>query len=111
MKRRDYIISTLVQSGFRVSMKGFNQFCSCIELYLDDNTATIESIYCKVATAFSCSTSSVEKNLRRLFCSSDACKAISRMYNIKYNDSGNKQILVMFANYIELNRAHYAEIG
>ena len=72
MERRDFIVIMLVKVGFRTSLKGFDQFCMCLELYADDPTRTIGSIYKHVALNCNCTVSSVEKNLRRLFVSSDA---------------------------------------
>lgn len=67
MEKRDFIIGTLVKTGFRTSLKGFDQFCECVELYSQNRTATIDSVYTRVAESFRCTKSSVEKNLRRLF--------------------------------------------
>lgn len=108
MKRRDFIVSTLVRAGFRTSLKGFSQFCDCVELYLDDGTQTVEWIYDRAAGASGCSKSSVEKNLRRLFDGSDACAAIGKLFGVKLTDAGNKEIIAMFANYVELCRDRYA---
>lgn len=80
----------------------------CIELYLDGNSSTIESIYGEVALRTKCTASAVEKNLRRLFLSSDACRAVSKLYGIDYTDCGNKQIIAMFANYISMNLPKYS---
>lgn len=107
MKRRDFIVSTLVRSGFRSSLKGFKQFCRCVELYSDDHTATIESIYLRVAKDSNCTKSSVEKNLRRLFESSDARRAIGRLFGMDFTDTGNKEIVATFSNYVELQRDNY----
>lgn len=107
MKRRDFIVETLVRNGFRTSLKGFYQFCRCVEIFSDDRTATIESIYRQVALDFDCTKSSVEKNLRRLFESSDACKAIGRLFGMSFADTGNKEIVAMFSNYVDLQRDMY----
>lgn len=108
MERRDFIVGTLVKTGFRTSLKGFYQFCKCVELYSDDRTATIESIYKKVADDFNCTKSSVEKNLRRLFTSSDACSAIGRLFGMDFPEAGNKEIVAMFSNYVALQHDSYA---
>lgn len=107
MGRKEYIVSTLVKNGFRSALKGFAQFCECVELYLDDHTVTIESIYARTADKFNCTKSSVEKNLRRLFESSDACSVIGRLYGIDFPDAGNKEIVAVFSNYVSLNREKY----
>lgn len=107
MKRRDFIIVTMVRIGFRTSLKGFDQFCMCVEGYADDPTATIGSIYRRVAVAFRCTESAVEKNLRRLFESSDAKSAIGRLFGAEFIDTGNKEIVSMFSNYVALQREHY----
>lgn len=107
MKRHDFIVYTMVKNGFRTSLKGFDQFCMCVEHYADDPTATIASIYKRVADYFKCTESSVEKNLRRLFESSDAAAAIGRMFGMSFADTGNKEIVSMFSNYVELQREHY----
>lgn len=108
MERRDFIIGILVKTGFRTSLKGFKQFCRCVELYSDDSTSTIESIYEIVARDFNCTKSSIEKNLRRLFSSSDACNAIGKLFDIDFPEAGNKEIVAMFSNYIDLRRDCYA---
>lgn len=108
MNRHEFIVCTLVKTGFRVSLKGFAQFCMCIEMYLDGGSPTIESIYGKVALRTACTASAVEKNLRRLFLSSDACRAVGKLYGIDYTDCGNKQIIAMFANYISMNSPKYS---
>ncbi len=108
MERKEFIINTLVKNGFRSSLKGFAQFCECVELYLDDRSMTIENIYRLTAAKFKCTKSSVEKNLRRLFTSSDACSALGRLYGMDFPDSGNKEILAVFCNYVELNRDRYS---
>lgn len=107
MKRRDFIIGTLVRTGFRSSLKGFEQFCMCVELYSDNKASTIESIYERVALRFRCTKSSVEKNLRRLFESSDARSAISKLFGMDFTDTGNKEIVATFSNYVELRRECY----
>ena len=107
MKRRDFIVITLVKTGFRTSLKGFDQFCMCLELYTDDPSSTIGDIYRRIALCCKCSVSSVEKNLRRLFQSSDACAAIGRLFGMNYCDTGNKEIVSMFANYLSLQRDKY----
>ena len=111
MKRRDFIVQTLVKIGFRISLKGFDQFCLCLELYVDGEFATVEDIYAEVACTFGCTKSAVEKNLRRLFYSSDAVGAVSRLYGIEYTDCGNKQIIAMVANYIACNRNKYIAVS
>ena len=108
MKRREFIVGILVKSGFRTSLKGFDQFCYCVELYSDDRTATIESIYKKAAVKFRCTKSSVEKNLRRLFDTSDAGAALGELFGMKFTDTGNKEIVAMFSNYVDLRRDCYA---
>lgn len=108
MERRDFIIGTLVRTGFRPSLKGFDQFCKCVELYTDDCSSSIEKIYARVACDYNCTKSSVQKNLRRLFESSDACKVMSRLFGMDFTDSGNKIIIATFAKYIELQRQYYA---
>lgn len=107
MERKEYIISTLVKNGFRSALKGFDQFCECVELYLDDRTVTIESIYARTADKFRCTKSSVEKNLRRLFTSSDACSIMGRLYGMDFPDAGNKEIVAVFSNYVALHRDCY----
>lgn len=102
MERHDFIVDTLVRNGFRTSLKGFDQFCKCLEFYSDERNATIGSIYGKVALECNCTKSSVEKNLRRLFVSSDACAAIGKLFGMKFADTGNKEIVAMFSNYIAL---------
>ena len=108
MKRRDFIVITLVKVGFRTSLKGFDQFCTCLELYADDPTDTIGSIYEKIAHSYNCTVSSVEKNLRRLFMSSDATTAISRLFGMEFCDTGNKEIVSIFSNYVSLQRDCYS---
>lgn len=107
MKRHDFIVYTMVRNGFRTSLKGFDQFCKCVEHYTDDPTATIASIYKRVAEDFHCTESSVEKNLRRLFESSDASSAIGKMFGIDFVDTGNKEIVSMFSNYLSLQSEFY----
>lgn len=107
MKRRDFIVVTMVRTGFRTSLKGFEQFCMCVEMYADDPTATIGSIYKRVAVRTNCTESSVEKNLRRLFESSDAQRAIGRLFGMEFCDTGNKEIVSMFGNYVTLQRDMY----
>ncbi len=111
MERHDFIVGTLVKTGFRASLKGFDQFCECVELYSDDRMATIDSIYARVAEEFNCTKSSVEKNLRRLFSSSDACSAIGKLFGMNFTDASNKEIVATFSNYVALNRASYAANG
>ncbi len=108
MQRHDFIVGTLVRTGFRTSLKGFGQFCMCVELYSDDRTATIESIYRRVASHCNCTTSSVEKNLRRLFESSNASSAVGKLFGMDFTDTGNKEIVAMVSNYIALQREKYA---
>lgn len=108
MKKRDFIIITLVKIGFRTSLKGFDQFCMCLDLYSEDPTRTIGSIYECIAHNFNCTVSSVEKNLRRLFMSSNATAAISRLFGMEFCDTGNKEIVSMFSNYVSLQRECYA---
>ena len=107
MGRHDFIVGTLVKTGFRASLKGFDQFCSCVEMYSDDRTATIDSIYNRVADDFNCTKSSIEKNLRRLFSTSEACKVIGRLFDIDFRYAGNKEIVAMFSNYFALKRDKY----
>lgn len=107
MKRHDFIVHTMVQTGFRTALKGFDQFCMCVELYSDDPSATIEKIYRKVANYCKCTKSSVEKNLRRLCESSDAANAIGKLFGIDFCDTGNKEIVSMFSNYVSLQRDCY----
>ncbi|MDE5562950.1 MAG: sporulation initiation factor Spo0A C-terminal domain-containing protein [Clostridiales bacterium] len=107
MKKRDFIIITLVKIGFRTSLKGFDQFCMCLDLYSEDPTRTIGSIYECIARNFNCTVSSVEKNLRRLFMSSNATAAISRLFGMEFCDTGNKEIVSMFSNYVSLQRGCY----
>ncbi|MDE7164187.1 MAG: sporulation initiation factor Spo0A C-terminal domain-containing protein [Clostridiales bacterium] len=109
MKKRDFIIITLVKVGFRTSLKGFDQFCMCLELYSEDPTRTIGSIYERIACSFNCTVSSVEKNLRRLFMSSNATTAISRLFGMEFCDTGNKEIVSMFSNYVSLQRECYSQ--
>ena len=108
MKKRDFIIITLVKVGFRTSLKGFDQFCMCLELHSENPTQTIGSIYSSVALSFNCTVSAVEKNLRRLFLSSNATDAISRLFDMDFCDTGNKEILSMFSNYVSLQREQYS---
>ena len=108
MKRRDFIVITLVKIGFRTSLKGFDQFCKCLELYADDPNDTMSNIYQKIARSFNCTVSSVEKNLRRLFMSSDATAAIGRLFGMDFCDTGNKEIVSMFSNYVSLQRDCYS---
>ncbi len=107
MKRHDFIVSTMVKNGFRTSLKGFEQFCMCVELYSDDPMSTIESIYRRVAGESRCTTSSVEKNLRRLCESSGASSVISKLFDMDFSDTGNKEIVSMFSNYIAIQRDSY----
>lgn len=109
MKKHDFIVVTLVKTGFRTSLKGFEQFCMCLELYSDDPTATIGSVYKRVAENSNCTVSSVEKNLRRLFASSDASAAIGRLFGMEFCDTGNKEIVSMFSNYVSLQREYYTQ--
>ncbi len=103
MKRHDFIVGTLVKSGFRASLKGFSQFCRCVELYLDDRNTTIDRIYGTVSHDFGCSKSAVEKNIRRLISSSDACGAVGTLFDADFSDASNKEIVALFANYVALN--------
>lgn len=107
MERHDFIVSTLVQEGFRTSLKGFYQFCRCVELFTDNKIATIESVYERVAKDFGCTKSAVEKNLRRFFMSSDAQAIIGRLFDMKFGDRGNKEIVATFCNYVDLQRKRY----
>ncbi len=109
MERRDFIINTLVVIGFRTSLKGFEQLCDCVELYICDRSATIESVYAAVARKYGCSKSSVEKNLRRLVSSSGAADAVRRLFGVTVRDLGNKEIVALIANYVILHRANYTE--
>ncbi|MDE7464389.1 MAG: hypothetical protein K2M48_05100 [Clostridiales bacterium] len=108
MERRDYIGNVLVRSGFRTSLKGFDQFCKCLELYADDRTSTMSAIYSRVSSDFRCSKSSVEKNLRRLFIGADASGVIGRLFGTKFSDASVKEIVALFCNYVELNRDSYS---
>lgn len=99
----------MVQTGFRTSLKGFEQFRRCVELYSDDPSATIESLYERIADDFNCTKSSVEKNLRRLCESSDASSAIGRLFGIDFVDTGNKEIVSMFSNYVSLQSDSYSK--
>lgn len=107
MSRRDFIVNTLVRLGFRTSLKGFAQFCDCVELYMDGCGATIDSIYERVAEGFNCSKGSIEKNLCRLFTGSDACAAIGNLFGTTFTDRGNKEIVAIFSNYVALQRNAY----
>lgn len=107
MERRDYIVNILVRTGFRASLKGFEQFCKCLEMYADDRSATMSDIYDRVANEFRCSKSSVEKNLRRLFIGADASSVIGKLFGAKVSDASVKEIVALFGNYIELNRDYY----
>lgn len=107
MQRRDYIVSTLVTLGFRTGLKGFPQFCDCVELYTDMRGVTIEFIYSEVGVRNGCSASSVEKNLRRLFEGSTATNALSRLFGIEVTNIGNKEIIALFSNYFMLRRDCY----
>lgn len=107
MKRRDFILVMMVKSGFRTALKGFDQFRMCVEMYADDPTATILSIYARVAERFRCTVSSVEKNVRRLIESSDAASGIGKLFDMDFRDTGNKEIVSMFTNYVTLRRECY----
>jgi len=109
LKRHDFIVNTLVRLGFRTSLRGFEQFCACVEDFSDHRSATIDSIYVDVALQFNCTKSAVEKNLRRLFYSSDACAAMGRLFGAHFSESGNKEIVAMFSSYVGLHRAEYAD--
>lgn len=102
MKRRDFLVETLVKTGFRSSLKGFEQFCSCVEMYIDNHNLTIQSIYVRVADECNCTKSAVEKNLRRLFESSDAGVAVGRLFGMDYVETGNKEMVAMLSNYVKL---------
>ncbi len=107
MERRDYIINVLVRTGFRASLKGFAQFCKCLEMYADDKSCTMTDIYDRVSREFGCSKSSVEKNLRRLFIGADASRVIGRLFGAEFSDASVKEIVALFGNYLELNRQYY----
>lgn len=107
MKRHDYIVRTLVKSGFRASLRGFEQFCRCVEKYTEDRAQTIDSIYAMVALEYGCSKSAVEKNLRRLIESSDASAAIGKLFDTDFVETGNKEIVATFANYINTRHDDY----
>lgn len=107
MNRRDFIVNTLVKAGFRTSLKGFSQFCECVETYIESRSHTVENIYSRVASRYRCTKSSVEKNLSRLFECSDATDAIGRLFGISIADCGNKELISVFANYIMLCRDRY----
>lgn len=109
MERRDFIVSTLVRTGFRSSLKGFRQFCMCVEIYSDFRSYPIDRVYKIVARECNCTKSAVEKNLRRLFLSSDASNIIGKLFGMKFPECGNKEIIAAFANYIELQREYYAQ--
>lgn len=107
MKRHDYIIGTMVRNGFRTSLRGFDQFCKCVESYLDDPLSSIESVYNRIAVESNCTRSAVEKNLRHFCISSNASEAISRMFDMNFIDTGTKEIVTMFAQYISLQHGSY----
>lgn len=109
MGRHDFIVGTLVRTGFRSSLKGFEQFCACVEMYMDDHNVTIESIYSRVASKYNSTKSAVEKNLRRLFESSDAGVAVGKLFGMDYVETGNKEMVAMLSNYIKLKRDCYAD--
>lgn len=109
MKRRDFIVSTLVRIGFRTSLKGFDQFVQCVEFYLSDRNSAIESIYRRTAEVFGCSKSAVEKNLHRLLEGSDACSEIGKLFGIELNDASNKELIAVFSNYVLLHRDCYID--
>lgn len=108
MERRDYIVNVLVRSGFRTSLKGFDQFCKCIELYADNKTSTMSAIYSRVSRDFRCSKSSVEKNLYRLFVGADASRVIGKLFGTEFTGASVKEIVALFCNYVELNRDNYS---
>lgn len=107
MQRRDFLVDTLLRAGFRTALRGFEQFCACVELYSDNRNATVDAVYVAVGKAFGCSPGAVEKNLRRLFASSDACAALSGIFGVRFCDVGNKEIIALFSNYLYLHRAEY----
>ncbi len=109
MKRRDFIVSTLVRIGFRTSLKGFDQFVQCVEFYSDDRSSAIESIYRRTADLFGCSKSAVEKNLQRLLQGTDACSKIGGLFGIELNDASNKELIAVFSNYVLLHRDCYTD--
>lgn len=111
MKRREFIVCTLVRSGFRTSLKGFAQFCVSVELYLDDRNATIDKIYDIIAIDFGCSKSAVEKNIRRLIESSDGGGAVGTLFGADVSDASNKEIVALFANYVALNYERHLKNG
>lgn len=100
--RHSFIVATLVRSGFRASLKGFDQFCACVELYADNLNSTMDDIYSVVAVDFRCTKSAVEKNLRRLFEVADACNVLGSLYGFDFSQAGNKEIVAMFAKYVML---------
>ncbi len=102
MTRHNFIVATLVKLGFRTSLKGFDQFCECVELYSDSLNATMDNIYETVALDFNCSKSAVEKNLRRLFDEADACRVIGTLFGIDFPQVGNKEIVATFASYVNI---------
>ena len=107
MTRRDYIVDTLVKSGFRTSLKGFDQFCECVEFYTDNRMTTMENMYKYISVKFACSRSAIEKNLVRLFSSSDACTNIGKLFGIEIAVACSKEIIATFSNYVSLNRDSY----
>lgn len=111
MKRHEFIVGTLVRSGFRTSLKGFDQFCVSVELYLDDRSSTIDKIYGIIAIEFGCTKSAVEKNIRRLLLNSDAGDAVGTLFGADVTDASNKEIVALFANYIALNYDRYLKNG
>ena len=111
MKRRDFIVCTLVRSGFRTSLKGFAQFCISVEMYLDDRNSTIDKIYDLIALDFGCSKSAVEKNIRRLILSSDGGGAMGTLFGADVTDASNKEIVALFANYVDLNYERHIKNG
>lgn len=80
----------------------------CVELTSDHPTATIASVYRKVALSTHCTVSAVEKNLRRLFESADASKALGALFGTNFLDTGNKEIVTAFSCYINLQHDRYA---
>lgn len=107
MERSDYIVNILVTAGFKTSLKGFPQLCAVLGIYIDSKSATLDSIYGRVSVEFCCTKSSVEKNIRRLFESADACAVIGRLYGMTFADAGNKEIIAMLANYVMLQHDCY----
>ncbi len=109
MKRHDFIIGTLVKTGFRTSLKGFDQFCMCVEMYSDACPVTIDSVYTRVADKFRCTKGSVEKNLQRLLSNTEACSGIAELFGLDRVDVSNKEMIAMVSNYVKLQHEKYGD--